>query len=69
LRAGAGLVLLGLIAQGETQVLKIEHIDRGYESFHEKLGALGATINALITCRCAAARTCEKQRKSVTSYQ
>ncbi|GIK51797.1 MAG: UDP-N-acetylglucosamine 1-carboxyvinyltransferase [Planctomycetaceae bacterium] len=44
LRAGAGLVLMGLAAQGETQVLKIEHIDRGYERFHEKLSALGATI-------------------------
>jgi UDP-N-acetylglucosamine 1-carboxyvinyltransferase len=44
LRAGAGLVLMGLAAEGETQVLKIQHIDRGYERFHEKLAGLGAAI-------------------------
>ncbi|MCC6574054.1 MAG: UDP-N-acetylglucosamine 1-carboxyvinyltransferase [Planctomycetes bacterium] len=44
LRAGSGLVLMGLTAQGETQVLKIEHIDRGYENFHGKLSALGSVI-------------------------
>jgi UDP-N-acetylglucosamine 1-carboxyvinyltransferase len=44
LRAGAGLILLGLVAEGITEVLKISHVDRGYENFHGKLSALGATI-------------------------
>ncbi len=44
LRAGAGLVLAGLAAKGKTEVLRIYHIDRGYEHFEEKLRALGADI-------------------------
>ncbi|MDZ4169806.1 MAG: UDP-N-acetylglucosamine 1-carboxyvinyltransferase [Coriobacteriia bacterium] len=44
LRGGAALVLAGLIAQGETVVTEIEHIDRGYERFCDKLAALGANI-------------------------
>ncbi len=44
LRAGAALVLAGLAAQGETHILDIHHIDRGYESFEEKLSNLGADI-------------------------
>ncbi|MGE0081336.1 MAG: UDP-N-acetylglucosamine 1-carboxyvinyltransferase [Thiohalomonadaceae bacterium] len=44
LRASASLVLAGLVAQGETVVDRIYHIDRGYESIEEKLGQLGARI-------------------------
>jgi UDP-N-acetylglucosamine 1-carboxyvinyltransferase len=44
LRAGAALVLAGLAAQGETHLLDIHHIDRGYEKFEEKLSKLGADI-------------------------
>ncbi|MFN3659660.1 MAG: UDP-N-acetylglucosamine 1-carboxyvinyltransferase [Brevinematales bacterium] len=44
LRAGAGLVLAGLAAKGKTEVLRIYHIDRGYERFEEKLRSLGANI-------------------------
>ncbi|TLM81665.1 MAG: UDP-N-acetylglucosamine 1-carboxyvinyltransferase, partial [Actinobacteria bacterium] len=44
LRAGAALVLAGLIADGETQIGDIFHIQRGYERFVEKLSALGADI-------------------------
>jgi UDP-N-acetylglucosamine 1-carboxyvinyltransferase len=44
LRASAGLVLAGLVAQGETTVERIYHIDRGYETIEEKLGQLGAKI-------------------------
>ena len=44
LRASAGLVLAGLVAQGETRVERIYHIDRGYETIEEKLGQLGAKI-------------------------
>ena len=44
LRAGAALILAGLIAEGETQIVRLEHIDRGYERIHEKLQELGADI-------------------------
>lgn len=44
LRAGAALVLAGLIADGETIIDDIQHIDRGYERFVEKLASLGARI-------------------------
>lgn len=44
LRASASLVLAGLVAQGETTIDRIYHIDRGYENIEEKLGALGARI-------------------------
>ena len=44
LRAGAALVIAGLMANGETIVEKLHHIDRGYEAFETKLSALGAKI-------------------------
>jgi UDP-N-acetylglucosamine 1-carboxyvinyltransferase len=44
LRASASLVLAGLVAQGETEVLRVYHIDRGYERIEAKLAALGADI-------------------------
>ncbi|NOQ78441.1 MAG: UDP-N-acetylglucosamine 1-carboxyvinyltransferase [Gammaproteobacteria bacterium] len=44
LRASASLVIAGLIAEGETEVERIYHIDRGYECIEEKLLQLGATI-------------------------
>ncbi|HFU3939555.1 TPA: UDP-N-acetylglucosamine 1-carboxyvinyltransferase [Streptococcus suis] len=44
LRASAALILAGLVAEGETIVGKLTHLDRGYYRFHEKLAALGATI-------------------------
>ncbi len=44
LRASAALVLAGLVADGETEVLRVYHIDRGYEGIEEKLNALGARI-------------------------
>jgi UDP-N-acetylglucosamine 1-carboxyvinyltransferase len=44
LRASAGLVIAGLVADGETVVDRIYHLDRGYESLETKLGALGAQI-------------------------
>ncbi|MCW8963114.1 MAG: UDP-N-acetylglucosamine 1-carboxyvinyltransferase [Gammaproteobacteria bacterium] len=44
LRASASLVLAGLVAQGETVVDRIYHIDRGYECIEEKLAQLGAQI-------------------------
>jgi UDP-N-acetylglucosamine 1-carboxyvinyltransferase len=44
LRASAGLVLAGLTAEGETEVVRVYHLDRGYERIEKKLGGLGATI-------------------------
>jgi len=44
LRASASLILAGLVAEGETAVDRIYHIDRGYECIEEKLSQLGATI-------------------------
>ncbi|WP_415930525.1 UDP-N-acetylglucosamine 1-carboxyvinyltransferase [Zhenpiania hominis] len=44
LRAGAAVVLTGLVAEGTTEVSDIYHIDRGYENFVEKFRGLGATI-------------------------
>ena len=44
LRAGAALVLAGLVADGKTEVSDIYHVERGYEDFVEKLSALGARI-------------------------
>lgn len=44
LRASASLILAGLVAEGETQVQRIYHIDRGYELIEEKLASLGAKI-------------------------
>ena len=45
LRASASLILAGLVAEGETTVDRIYHIDRGYEHIEEKLARLGAVIN------------------------
>ncbi len=44
LRAGAGMVIAALIAEGETQISSIYHIDRGYEKLEEKFISLGADI-------------------------
>jgi UDP-N-acetylglucosamine 1-carboxyvinyltransferase len=44
LRASASLVLAGLVAEGATEVDRIYHIDRGYETIEEKLSNLGAQI-------------------------
>ena len=44
LRASASLVLAGLVAEGETVVDRIYHIDRGYETIEEKMSQLGASI-------------------------
>lgn len=47
LRASASLVIAGLVAQGETLIERIYHIDRGYECIEEKLQSLGADIRRL----------------------
>ncbi len=47
LRASASLVLAGLIAEGDTLVDRIYHLDRGYECIEEKLAGLGASIRRI----------------------
>ena len=47
LRASASLILAGLVAEGETEVQRIYHIDRGYEIIEEKLALLGANIRRI----------------------
>lgn len=47
LRASASLILAGLVAEGETEVQRIYHIDRGYEIIEEKLALLGAKIQRI----------------------
>jgi len=44
LRASASLVIAGLVAQGETLIDRIYHLDRGYERIEEKLAKLGAQV-------------------------
>src|SRR5208283_2603514 len=44
LRASASLVIAGLVAEDETEVRRVYHIDRGYERIEEKLRRVGATI-------------------------
>ncbi|SLM48175.1 UDP-N-acetylglucosamine 1-carboxyvinyltransferase [Nitrospira japonica] len=45
LRASAGLILAGLAAEGTTEVLRVYHLDRGYEDIEDKLRGLGAVID------------------------
>jgi UDP-N-acetylglucosamine 1-carboxyvinyltransferase len=49
LRASASLIMAGLVAEGETEVQRIYHIDRGYEIIEEKLALLGANIRRIPT--------------------
>ncbi len=44
IRAGVGLVIAGLVAEGVTEVAEVHHIDRGYVRFEEQLRALGADV-------------------------
>lgn len=54
IRAGAGLVLAGLVADGETTVHDVHHIDRGYPNFVEQLRELGADIRRVSDSKHAA---------------
>ena len=47
LRASASLILAGLVAEGDTIIDRIYHLDRGYENIEEKLSALGAKIRRI----------------------
>ena len=48
LRASASLVIAALVAEGETVIDRIYHIDRGYDCIEEKMGALGARIKRVV---------------------
>src|SRR4029079_1455883 len=48
IRDGAGVVLAGLVATGETVVSALHHLDRGYEGFVDKLQSLGADIERAV---------------------
>ena len=54
LRASASLVLAGLVAEGETLIDRIYHLDRGYEVIEEKLSVIGADIRRVSSSRGAA---------------
>ena len=47
LRASASLVLMGLVAEGQTDVGRVYHIDRGYELIEQKFRRLGADIERI----------------------
>ena len=47
LRAGAAMVIAGLVAEGTTQVEDVQYIERGYEDIVDKLRALGANIRVV----------------------
>jgi len=47
LRASASLVLAALVAEGETLIDRVYHLDRGYEGIEEKLSVLGADIRRI----------------------
>ena len=47
LRAGAALVIAGLMAEGVTDIYNVQYIDRGYEHLEDKLRSLGAKIERL----------------------
>ena len=47
LRAGAALVLAGLFADGKSKILRIYHLDRGYERLEKKFTKLGASIKRI----------------------
>jgi UDP-N-acetylglucosamine 1-carboxyvinyltransferase len=47
LRASASLVVAGLAAEGETEISRVYHIDRGYSRIEEKLSRLGADIRRI----------------------
>lgn len=47
LRAGAALVIAGVVADGETEIFNLEHIDRGYENIEEKFRNIGANIKRI----------------------
>lgn len=52
LRAGAALIIAGIIADGSTEIYNLEHIDRGYENIEEKFRKIGANIKRIDDSKC-----------------
>ena len=52
LRAGAAMILAGLVAHGKTEIYDIHHIERGYENIVDKFRSLGAKIELVRDKRC-----------------
>lgn len=64
IRAGAGMILAGLVASGKTEVMDVQYLDRGYERFDEKLQSLGARIE-----RIGGTATFRKKTRSFLEHQ
>ncbi|MEJ8544153.1 UDP-N-acetylglucosamine 1-carboxyvinyltransferase [Brevibacillus borstelensis] len=69
LRAGAALVLAGLVAEGETEVSSLHHIDRGYVGFTEKLRGLGALVERVSPVTEVETETVEKVKSEPIKVQ
>ncbi|MBM3541262.1 MAG: UDP-N-acetylglucosamine 1-carboxyvinyltransferase [Alphaproteobacteria bacterium] len=54
IRAGAAVVIGGLVADGETRITSVRHIDRGYDALDEKLRALGGDVARVSACEAGA---------------
>ncbi|MBM7551744.1 UDP-N-acetylglucosamine 1-carboxyvinyltransferase [Thalassobacillus pellis] len=69
LRAGAALILAGLVAEGYTRVTELKHLDRGYVDFADKLAMLGADIERINDAVTAHSETAvmETEQDSVTT--
>ncbi|WP_139491105.1 UDP-N-acetylglucosamine 1-carboxyvinyltransferase [Brevibacillus dissolubilis] len=65
LRAGASLVLAGLVAEGDTEVSGLHHLDRGYVNFTEKMRALGADIERVSMEEQPKAEVAETKAKTI----
>jgi UDP-N-acetylglucosamine 1-carboxyvinyltransferase len=65
LRASASLVLAGLVANGETMIDRVYHIDRGYEKIEAKLRAVGADIERLTSSVTASLVTADERGLTV----
>jgi UDP-N-acetylglucosamine 1-carboxyvinyltransferase len=64
IRAGAGLIIAALMAEGITEISNINYIERGYENIHGKLKDLGAKIERIENMKPRAISTCERAVKS-----
>ena len=69
LRASASLVLAAMVAEGETILDRVYHIDRGYERIEEKLRGVGAEIRRLGNIFAEQVRTCQSTARLYDSRQ
>lgn len=69
LRAGAALILAGLVADGVTRVIELHHIDRGYVDLAGKLQSLGADIERIEEDEVTAEETVPEEKKAKASFK